>query len=128
MLNSAQNQLEEATLPDPAHMLNNPGALDSAENRSEEARQEYEEALQIRRELAQKNPQAYLPDLAETLNNLGVLQYQRKRFEEARQEYEEALQIRRELAVKNPQAYLPGLAQTQSLHKLGLLDSTQGIT
>ena len=32
-----------------------------------------EEALKIRRELAQKNPEVYLPDVALTLNNLGLL-------------------------------------------------------
>jgi hypothetical protein len=38
-------------------------------------RQELEEALKIRRELAQKNPETYLPDLAQTLSTLGRLDY-----------------------------------------------------
>jgi hypothetical protein len=38
----------------------------------EEAGKEYAEALQIYRELAEKNPESYRPDLAATLNNLGV--------------------------------------------------------
>ncbi|MEB3120641.1 MAG: hypothetical protein VKL41_05395 [Snowella sp.] len=37
------------------------------------AEQEYQEALQIRRELAAENPVSFLPDVATTLNNLAVL-------------------------------------------------------
>jgi tetratricopeptide (TPR) repeat protein len=44
--------------------LNNLGKLDRAQNRMEEARKEFEEALKIRRELAQENPDTYLPDVA----------------------------------------------------------------
>ena len=70
----------------------------------EEARKELREALQIRRELAQKNPETYRPDVAETLNNLGILDRDQGRMEEARKEFAEALQIRRELALKNPRS------------------------
>ena len=59
----------------------------------EEARKEYGEALQISRELAQKNPETYRPDVATTLNNLGSLDSDQDRMEEARKEDEEALQI-----------------------------------
>ena len=38
----------------------------------EEARQHYEEALEIRRQLARQNPDAYMPDVARTLENLGT--------------------------------------------------------
>jgi hypothetical protein len=38
-----------------------------------EAAKELREALQIHRELAKKDVQAYLPAVAETLNDLGVL-------------------------------------------------------
>jgi hypothetical protein len=37
------------------------------------SRKAFEAALQIRRELAQRNPKVYLPDLGETLHNLGNL-------------------------------------------------------
>ena len=37
----------------------------------DEARQHYEEALKIDRQLAGQNPAVYLPDLAMTLSNLG---------------------------------------------------------
>lgn len=71
-----------------------------------------EEALQIFRDLAQKNPEAYLPDVATTLSNLGVLNRDQKQMEEARDELDETLQIRRELVQKNPEAYLPDVAET----------------
>jgi hypothetical protein len=41
-----------------AQTLMNLGVLDYGEHRTEQARQEYEEALKIRRELAQKDPDA----------------------------------------------------------------------
>ena len=82
------------------------------------------EALQIRRELAQKNPETYRPDVAATLNNLGVLDSRQGRMEEAQQEFAEALQIYRELAQKNPETYRPYVAMT--LNNLGALDSDQG--
>ena len=44
----------------------------SAKNDFEAAEQGYQEALQIRRELARANPQTYLPDVAMTLINLGI--------------------------------------------------------
>ena len=50
----------------------------------EEARKELDETLQIRRELVQKNPEAYLPDVAETLNNIGVLDRKQNRAQEAK--------------------------------------------
>ena len=43
------------------------GALDGDQNQPEQARQAYEEALKLYRELVQKNPKAYLADAAQTL-------------------------------------------------------------
>jgi hypothetical protein len=43
--------------------------LDYREHRTEETRQQFEEALKISRELAQKNPESYLPGLAQALHN-----------------------------------------------------------
>ena len=93
-----------------AATLNNLGNLHSDEKRMAQARQTYEEALKIRRKLAEKNPDVYLPDVAMTLNNLGVLHRVENRMTEARQAYEEALKIRRKLAEKNPDVYLPYVA------------------
>jgi tetratricopeptide (TPR) repeat protein len=94
--------------------LNDLGILDSDENRTNEARKEYDEALKIDRELAQKNPGTYLPRVAATLNNLGMLTRNQNHIAEALKTY-------RELAQKNPEIYLPRVALT--LNNLGILDS-----
>jgi tetratricopeptide (TPR) repeat protein len=78
----------------------------------EEAVAAYEEALGIRRRLAQQQPQVYAPDVATTLNNLGIALYQLRRLEEAVAAYEEALGIRRRLAQQQPQVYAPDVATT----------------
>ena len=57
-----------------ATTLNNLVPLQSYKNEFEDAQKSYKEALEIRRKLAQANPQTYLPDVARTLNNLGNLQ------------------------------------------------------
>ena len=88
-------------------------------NDFEKARHHYEEALQIHRELAQQNPEAYLPKVATSLNNLGVLLRDTNDLKKAQDYYEEALQIHRELAQQNPEAYLPKVAT--SLNNLGVL-------
>ncbi|MGH8590414.1 MAG: tetratricopeptide repeat protein [Gammaproteobacteria bacterium] len=102
-----------------AATLNNLGILHRDQNRMDEARQAYEEALKIRRKLAETNPETYLPDVAGTLNNLGILHSDQNRMGEARQAYEEALKTYRELAKTNPETYLPYVAMT--LNNLGVL-------
>jgi tetratricopeptide (TPR) repeat protein len=79
--------------------------------------------LEIRRRLAQTNPQAYEPDVAQTLNNLASLYRNAQRFTESEAMHKEALEIRRRLAQTNPQAYEPDVAQTQ--YNLGLLKVQQ---
>ena len=88
-------------------------------NDFEKARCHYEEALQILRKLAKKNPEAYKPDVAASLNNLGALLRDTNDLKKAQDYYEEALQIRRELAKQNPEEYLPDVAA--SLNNLGAL-------
>ncbi len=83
------------------------------------AKQVYEEALQIRRELADKNPNIYLSDVAATLNSLGNLLSLTNDLLGAKQCYEEALPIIRLLAKRNPEIYLPKVAAT--LNNLGIL-------
>jgi len=102
-----------------ANTLNNLGILDNGQNRMDDARLAYEEALRIYRQLAQKNPETYLPDVASTLNNLGILQRDQHRMDDARLAFDGALKIRRELAQKNPETYLPDVATT--LNNLGIL-------
>src|SRR6266566_3177697 len=108
---------------DIAATLNNLANLDADQDRHEAARKGYEEALEIRRELAQKNPDTYLPDAAETLNNLAILDAAQNRQEAARKGFEEALKIDREVAQKNPDTYLPDVART--LNNLAVLDTAQ---
>lgn len=109
----------ELDAPTRATTLNNLGALQSKKNEFEDAMKSFKEALEIRRKLAQANPQTYLPDVATTLNNLGILQKDKNEFEDAMKSYKEALEIRRKLAQSNPQAYLPDVAMT--LNNLGNL-------
>ena len=99
-------------LPNVAKTLNNLANLHSDTNEMAIAEQEYQEALQIRRELAVENPRSFLPDVANTLNNLANLHQNKNEMAIAEQEYQEALQIRRELAVENPRSFLPKVAMT----------------
>ena len=108
---------------DMATTLNNLGALHRDQNRKDEARQAFEEALKTYRELAKTNPQTYLPYVARTLNNLGVLHSDQHRMDEARRAYDEALTICRKLAKTNPETYLPDVAST--LNNLGALHRDQ---
>ena len=94
-----------------AAILNNLGNLHRDQNRMEEARKAYEEALGIRRQLTRANPDTYLPYVATTLNNLGSLHRDQNRMEEARKAYEEALGTYRQLARANPDTYLPYVAR-----------------
>lgn len=74
-------------------------------NDFEKARRHYEEALQIHRELAQKNPEAYLPDVAASLNNLTTLYLGLGKKEDAEKAYLEAHDIYQKLASCHPRAY-----------------------
>jgi tetratricopeptide (TPR) repeat protein len=83
----------------------------------EAARKEYEEALKIRRELGQKNPDTYLPDVAATLNNLANLDRDQNRDqnrrEAARKEYEETLNIYERFAERNPERFQSGVERVR---------------
>jgi hypothetical protein len=52
-------------------MLNNLGIVDGAQNRAEEARKAFEEALKTYRELEQKNPESYLPYISADTQQSG---------------------------------------------------------
>ena len=83
---------------------------------------DYDKALDIRRELAKTNRDAYIADLAGTLYNLAVLHDDLKRYDKAEKEYKEALEIYRELAEANRDAYIGVVAQT--LNNLATLHRT----
>ena len=102
-----------------ANILNNLGILQANTNRFKEAEECYQEALKIRMELSESNPQTYFADVAVTLNNLGLLHAKANRSEEAEKSYAEALEIYRKLAESNPQTYLAYVALT--LNNLGNL-------
>jgi tetratricopeptide (TPR) repeat protein len=108
-----------------ATTLNDLGIMYHHENRMEEARKVFDEALTIRRELAQQDSATYSPDVvakalnnvAETLNNLGNMLSDQNRMQEAVKAYDEALTIRRKLAQRNP-IYL--LAVVTTLNDFGV--------
>jgi len=114
------NSLSLVTSPkERADALHKLGRTQWKNNAHSEAMVFAKEALKIRKELANKNPDIYLPDVAETLNLIGVLQSDNKEYFAAEASYKEALEIRREFAKKNRDAYLPDVALT--LNNLGNL-------
>ena len=114
-------KLMELPDDDVANSLHEMGSELQKINHFTQAEAEFNEALAIRRQLADNNPDAYLPYVAHTLNNLANLHSDTNRHQEAEEEYNEALTIRRQLAEKNPDAYLPDVATT--LNNLALLHS-----
>jgi tetratricopeptide (TPR) repeat protein len=98
--------------------VNGLAALDGDQNRMEEARKGFEEALQIYRQLANNNPDVYLPEVARTLTNLAVLDVDQNRRKDARKGLEEALEIYERFAKRNPR-FQPDVARVK-LH-LGTL-------
>ena len=114
--------LEEAVRDDPEarDILNeqksmvfvNLAMLYRALDRLTEAEALCREALELRREMAQRNPDAYLPKLAWVLNELGVLCGGTDRYAEAEKLFCEALDIRRALAQRQPDAFRPDAAAT----------------
>lgn len=103
--------------------LNNLGALHGEQNRIEDARKAYEEALKIWRKLALANPDTCPPSMALTLHNLGLLDRVQNRMDDARTAFEEVLKIRRQLAEASPDTYL--LEVALALINLGTLHGEQ---
>jgi predicted ATPase len=64
----------------------------------------YRSALELRRKLAESNPEEYLPDVAMTLNNMGNLHDDMGHPDEAMGCYQEAIGIRWEFFRKYPSA------------------------
>lgn len=107
--------------PDVARTLNNLALLYSETQRFEESEAMYLEALEIRRRLAENDPDTHEPGLAMTLNNLAILYKNTRRLLQSEPLQLEALEIQRRLAKANPQAYEPDLAMT--LNNLAVLYS-----
>jgi tetratricopeptide (TPR) repeat protein len=105
--------------------LNNLGTDLSRLGRREEALARGQEAVDIRRRLAQSRPDAFLPDLAMSLNNLGARLSNFGRREEALAASQEAVDIRRRLAHSRPDAFLPALANSLGTHGNALMQAEQ---
>ena len=78
---------------------------------------EYEEALKIYRELAEKEPETHLPYVAATLNNLGILNRAENRTEETRKAFEEAMKIYDACAKQDPDQFSPLIERMKKLLK-----------
>jgi tetratricopeptide (TPR) repeat protein len=96
--------------PGRALWLNTLGVLLGDLRRPDEALAAIEEAVIIRRSLAEARPGAFLPDLATSLNNLSIHLTHAGRRADALAAIEEAVIIRRSLAESRPDAFLPDLA------------------
>jgi tetratricopeptide (TPR) repeat protein len=89
----------------------------SALGRREEALKAIQEAVEIYRRLADRQPDAFLPGLAGSLRRLGFQLSALGRRAEALEVTQEAVELYRRLAAQHPDAFLPELAA--SLTNLG---------
>ena len=97
-------------LPTLADTLNNLGTLHRSNNELNQAEQAYQESLEIRKNLADIDPDMYLASVADSLNNLGVLHRSKNELALAEREQKESLKIYQRLFQKNPTMYLPNIA------------------
>ena len=104
--------LKDMFLNDLAATLNNVSARQANLGRREEALAAIEEAVTIRRQLAQDHPDVVLPSLAAALNNQSSHLASLGRREEALAAIEEAVVVHRRLARDRPDAFLPDLAKS----------------
>ena len=106
-----------------AMSLNNLAILHSNDStKRAEALAEYEEALEIYRDLAKENAKIYLFNVAMILNNLANFHSNDStKRAEALAKNKEALEIYRDLAKENAKIYLPNVAM--SLNNLAILHS-----
>ena len=110
----------EATEQDTAALLNLLGILYSGTNDFAKAVECCTNALEIRKRLAETNPEAFEPDLAMSYNNLGNLYSDTHNFAKAEEYFTKALEIYQRLAKINPGAFEPDLAA--SYINLGVLN------
>ena len=76
-----------------------------------EAGRYYEDALELYKELAEKEPEKYDGDVATIYNNLGnFYSHEAKRRKEAEECYLQSLEIKKRLAASRPSDYEPDLA------------------
>jgi len=115
---------DEAVLKERARLLDIWGFRLSEVGRREEALKVVQEAVELYRELAHRQPEAFRPNLARSLSNLGVRWSEVGRREEALKVVQEAVELYRELTQRQPEAFQPDLAR--SLSNLGVRWSEVG--
>ena len=71
--------------------------------------------MTIRRQLADKNPDAYLPDVAQTLYNMALLHLARKEYPAAEDAALESLEKYRIMAEKSHAAFDKDVKDTEEL-------------
>jgi tetratricopeptide (TPR) repeat protein len=96
--------------------LNNTGAILFELGRHKEALVASQEAVNIRRRLAQSRSDVLLADLAMSLSNLGIRLSNLERHEEALETSQEAVDIYRHLAQSRADATLAHLARSLGAH------------
>ncbi len=96
--------------PDLLKTANGLPGLNTDQERMDEARHQYDEALKAEWQLAGQNPGLYEPYLAMTLYQMGNLDRTQNRPTDARQHYELALKYYRHLAQQSPDPNLLNLA------------------
>ena len=109
-------------LPLLAKNLNDLGVLEQNQNRMDDARTHYEEALQIQSSLPKQDPNS-LPGTAMMLHNLAGLEVVQNRPDDARKHLESAIAIYRRLAEREPERYAVNLAA--NLRDLAVLERSQ---
>ncbi len=124
LLRASQADLDEEKQVEYARLASNLGVRLSGLGQREDALNATQEAVEIRRQLAQRRPDAFLPALATSLNNLGNGLSDLGRREDALNATQEAVEIYRQLAQNRPDAFLPDLAT--SLNNLGNMLSDLG--
>ena len=108
---------DENILPAKAQFLINQSIDLAALGQSDVALIAVNEAVEIRRELVARNPNAYLPNLANGLSNLSTIQSSLGQHDAALEAVIEAVEIYRKLGEHKPDAYMDDLAM--SLNNLG---------
>lgn len=105
--------------PDLARALNGLAVHLCAVNEFDQAVDVFTDAIVLRRQLAEHNPDAYLRDLASSLNNCAILLDDIGREAEAVILLEEAVDIYRRLADHQPRVFVPDLAMALGNYGLG---------
>jgi tetratricopeptide (TPR) repeat protein len=109
------------------------GNLKKDMEKNEEAREDYEKALELYRSFykiyqsqGEKVPENYESELAATLTMLVLVDRDQNRIEDARKNIEEVLKIYRERAQISPEVFLPKVAET--LGELAIIEQQQDRT